>query len=175
MINKHLITPDDVFSLARNSSKAIDKREVEVYIDEAEQLNLKPNIGTALFIRLLGDSVNTSANKELLYGGTYESCNGIASFAGIRKALAYYAYGRMLKNGGQTATRFGFVEKNSEFSEQVDYKARLAAANDATLVADSYLKECLNYLQCSKNFPEYAEKCGKGMKNRRVTIKVIGE
>lgn len=175
MINRHLITPEDVFSLARNSSKAIDKREVEVYIDEAEQLNLKPNIGTSLFIRLLDNAVDTDANKKLLYGGTYNSCNGIASFAGIRKALAYYAYGRMIKNGGQTATRFGFVEKDSEFSANVEWKARLAAANDATLVADSYLKECLNFLQCSTDFPEYTNECRRGMKNRRVTIKVIGE
>lgn len=175
MINNHLITPEDVRALARNSSAQLDPREVSTYIEEAEQLDLKPAIGTALYLRLLNDTGDTQDNMKLLYGGSYNTCCGdTAMYAGVRKALAYYVYGRIVKNGGRTATRFGFVDKRDEHSYQVDYKERLNMANDATLVADSYMKETLNYIESSGLYPEY-KACNGGMKNRRVTIKAIGE
>lgn len=175
MINNHLITPEDVFALSRNNSGQLNPREVETYIDEAEQLDVKPTIGTALYLRLLKNTGNTESNRALLYGGNYTTSFGEPSmFAGLRKALAYYVYGRIVKNGGRTATRYGFVEKRDEYSYQVDYKERLNIANDATLVADSYMKETLNYIESSGLYPEY-KSCHGGMKNRRVTIKAIGE
>ena len=175
MINNHLITPEDVFALSRNNSGQLNPREVETYIDEAEQLDIKPTIGTTLYLRLLNNTGDAESNRVLLYGGNYTtSCGDTSMFAGLRKALAYYVYGRIVKNGGRTATRYGFVEKRDEHSSQVDYRERLNIANDATLVADSYMKETLNYIQQSGQFPEY-KNCNGGMKNRRVTIKVIGE
>lgn len=174
-INAHLITPSDVLALSRNNSGQLDPRDVETYIEEAEQLDIKPTIGTALYLRLLNNLGDADANRRLLYGSTYTACcGGMAMFAGLRKALAYYVYGRIVKNGGRTATRFGFVEKRDEHSSQVDYRERLNIANDATLVADSYMKETLNYIEQSGDYPEYSG-CGKGMINKRVTIKAIGE
>lgn len=175
MINNHLINAQDVIALARNSSASLDPKDVEVYIDEAEQLNVKPAIGTALFIRLLNGTGDATANRELLYGGQYvNKCGELAMHAGLRKALAYYAYGRMVKNGGRSVTRFGFVEKQGDYSNHIDYRERYASANDASLVADSYMKEVLNYISAQVElYPEYRG-CG-GMRNRRVTIKAIGE
>lgn len=174
-MNRHLITPTDVIALSRNNSQSVNVKDIEVYIDEAEQLDVKPTIGTALYIRLLDDTGNKEDNKKLLYGGQYTSCCGnISMFAGIRKALAYYVYGRMVKNGGRTVTRYGYVEKQGDYSSRVEYKERLDAANDATLVADSYMKETLNYIEQSGVYDEYVS-CNRGMRNRRVTIKVIGE
>lgn len=171
---EHLITPTDVLALARNASQSIAPKDIEVYIDEAEQLDLKPTIGTALYLRLLENSGDAEANALLLDGGKYEGKSGVAMFAGIRKALAYYAYGRMVKNGGRSVTRFGYVEKQGDYSAQVAYRERLDSANDATLVADSYMKETINFIECSKLFGEYSA-CHRGMRNRRVTIKVIGD
>lgn len=172
----HLITVDDVFALSRNNSGQLNTRDVEVYIEEAEQLDIKPTIGTALYLRLLNNTGSIYDNNLLLNGGTYSATNnnGILIVPGIRKALAYYVYGRIVKNGGRTATRFGFVEKRDEYSSQVDYRERLNSANDATLVADSYMKETLNFIQQSGMFEEYSG-CNRGMKNRRVTIKAIGD
>lgn len=173
-MNNHLITPDDVQLLSRNSS-CLNPKDVNTYIEEAEQLDLKPAIGTALYMRLLNNTGNVQDNRVLLYGGEYTTpCGDVAMFAGVRKALAYYVYGRIVKNGGRTATRFGYVEKQGDYSNQVDYRERLNMANDATLVADSYMKETLNYIEASGLYPEY-KSCHGGMKNKRVTIKVIGE
>lgn len=173
-MNNHLITPDDVQLLSRNSS-CLNPKDVNTYIEEAEQLDLKPAMGTALYMRLLNNTGNAQENRVLLYGGEYTTpCGDIAMFAGVRKALAYYVYGRIVKNGGRTATRYGYVEKQGDYSNQVDYRERLNMANDATLVADSYMKETLNYIESSGLYPEY-KSCHGGMKNRRVTIKVIGE
>ena len=109
-MNNHLITPDDVQLLSRNSS-CLNPKDVNTYIEEAEQLDLKPAIGTALYMRLLNNTGNAQDNRALLYGGEYTTpCGDIAMFAGVRKALAYYVYGRIVKNGGRTATRFGCRE-----------------------------------------------------------------
>lgn len=171
-MNNHLITPTDVLALTRNSSASLNSKDVETYIDEAERLNIIPAIGADLYLRLLNDTGDKSANSLLLYGGVYEGSQPII-IAGIRKALAYYVYGRIVKSGGQSVTRYGFVEKRDEYSAQVEYRERLNSANDATLVADSYMKEALNYITISNAFPEY-KACGSGMRNRRVTIKAIG-
>lgn len=175
MINNHLISVGDVFELSRSISDNLDKRVVERYIEEAEQLDLKPNIGTALLARLLNGEGDSADNRMLLYGGQYTSqCGVLASFAGLRKALAYYTYARIVKGGGQTATRFGFVDKRDDNSYSVEYKERLNAANDAGAVADAYLKETVEYLRCEgAKYPEYA--AGGGIKNNRVKIKIIGQ
>ena len=170
----HLITPEDVFHLSRNNSGQIDPREVEVYIEEAEALDIKPAIGAELYYRLLNGDGNAGDNEKLLYGGASNENGVMCIFAGIRKALAYYVYGRIVKNGGRTATRYGFVEKRDEHSTHIEYRERLNSANDATLVADSYMKETLHYIVQSGLYPEY-NRCDAGMINRRVTIRVIGD
>lgn len=167
---KHLITLTEVMSLARSISTNIDEKNVDVFIDESEQLDVKPTIGDQMFIKLL-DGIEYG---RLMNGGRYDIDGKSYMFAGLKKALAYYVYARLVKGGNGTQTRFGFMEKNDDFSHRSDLKDRIAAYNDAFAVADKYLKECLRYMQANPTiFPGYN---GEGkMKMNRVKFKVIGD
>lgn len=171
MNGKHLITPEEVGVLARPISKHVDLAELLIFIDESELNDIKPAVGDQLFMNIL----NGDESGILLDGGEYTGCNDTAYyFSGLKKSLAYYVYGKLIKNGGRKLTRTGAVNKDNEYSSQVEAKERVQAANDAFAIADRYLKECLMYIQVSTElFPEYK---GRGiMKANRVRIKSIGD
>lgn len=168
--NKHIITSSEVLELARSMSTNIDKSNIETFIDESEQLDIKPAIGDQMFIKLL-DGVSPGI---LMNGGRYESNGKSYMFSGLKKALAYYVYARLVKCGNGVQTRFGFVQKDDEYSSKSDLKERVAAYNDAFAIADKYLKECLRYMEANPGiFSEYK---GRGiMKMNRVKLKAIGD
>jgi len=172
MITEHykpLITPDDIRKLARPCD--VDRELAERAIEEASLLDIKPKLGEALFVRLV-DNVKYS---RLLEGGDYEDHNGnVHVFAGLRRALAYYAWGRLVKTGTHHLTRFGFVDKNDEHSTSAESKERQIAYRDAFSVADGYIQECFVYMACFPEiFPDYH---GNGrLKSYRTRTKIIGK
>lgn len=137
-----LISRRDVDVLARPC--IADDREAERYIEEAEKVDLLPNIGTKLYLLIKNDP---SKYDILLNGGVWQADSSSASHicAGLRTTLAYYAYARIVRNGGHIASRFGFTEKRDDFSSAVELKQRVAEANDAYSVAVEHLKSCLAY------------------------------
>lgn len=80
----------------------------------------------------------------------------------------------MVKNADDNVTRFGFTNKQDEYSTRPDYREKSMTYNDAYAVASSYLKECVAYLNVKKkDYPLY---CGNGgIKSNLTTYKVIGD
>lgn len=165
-----LITPDEINELARPCSA--DEDIARRFIEEAEHNDIRPALGDALYI-----AIATSPDKydELLNGGLYsDPCGEQRYFPGLKKALAYYAYARIVKSGTNISTRYGFVSKSDDYSHSVEFKERNQAYNDAFSIADHYMKDCLGYIQCRPEaFPEYTQD-GK-MTANRVRYKVIGD
>lgn len=170
-IQKYLITPAEVRSI-RQISQYVEDKKVETYISESENLDIKPNFGDALFIDIKDHPENYDT---LLNGGIYETtCGDKKSFSGLKTALNYYAYARLMKNGDYNVTRFGVVNKQGEWSNPSDYKEKVTAYNDAFSVADSYLKECVVYLNDNKEkFKLYKGK--GGVKANRTIYKILGD
>ena len=117
------------------------------------------------------------ANKyaERLSGGDYETSR-VANryFYGLKKALCYYAYARLMKNGDYNVDRFGTSMKQGEYSSNAAYKEKVTAYNDAFAVGDVYLKECVIYLKENKDkYPLY-NGMGKITSNR-IRYKMVGE
>ena len=111
----------------------------------------------------------------MLDGGVYEDKNGYKkSLTGLKTALAYYTYARVVKNGDRNVTRFGLVQKESEYSSHTELKEKVMAYNDAFSIADRYLKECVMFLdENNEDYPLYQ---GKGkIKSNRVVCRIIGE
>ncbi len=69
---------------------------------------------------------------------------------GIKTALAYYTYARIVKNGDLNVTRYGLMQKEDEYSSRPDIKEKVMAYNDAFSIADRYLKECVRFLEEKK-------------------------
>ena len=168
----YLITTDEVSKLARTMSVHIDTEKIETYIRESENIDLKSALGDTLFLDVKDHPDNYS---ELLNGGSYNAkCGGKRSFVGLKTALAYYTYARMVKNGDGNVTRFGFMNKGNEYSSHSDFKEKLMAYNYAFSMADRYLKECVRYLNDNReSFPLY--RGNGGLTANRVTCRVLGE
>lgn len=166
-----LIMPDEVSALSRDMSTHVDENRVTSLILEAQDIDIKSAIGDALFIDL---QENQYKYAELLDGGVYECKCGRFTFSGLRKALAYYSYARLVKQGDSNVTRFGFVVKESEHSHRPDYREKVAAYNDAFSVADTYMKECLRYLVHNRDkYPLYQG--NGGMTANRTIYRVLGD
>lgn len=167
-MGKHLIKPSDVQYYARPCD--MDEAIVERAIEEAEQLDIKPKIGDALFMRMIGTPV-----ERLIAGGEYTDISGNARhFTGLRQALAYYTWARLVKTGANRLTRFGYVQKRDEHSHASELRERQASYNDAFAVADGYMNDCLTFLMSAPgDFPDYTLKgC---VKANRTKFKVIGD
>lgn len=172
MITEHykpIITPDDIRRLARPCD--VDREIAERAIEEATLLDIKPKLGEALFVRL----VNDVKYSRLFEGGDYTDHDGnVHVFAGLRRALAYYSWGRLVKTATNHLTRFGYVNKNDDYSHGAELKEREVAYRDAFSVADGYIQECFVYMSHSPEiFPDYK---GNGrLKSYRTRTKIIGK
>ena len=170
-MRQYLITSDEVSSLARGMSIHIEQEKIETYIRESEDIDLKPSLGDALFIDL---QEHSEKYELLMNGGVYEDKDGKHVMTGLKTALAYYAYACLVKNGDGSVTRYGFVNKDDEYSSRPDSKERVMAYNDAFSIADSYMKECVQYLNAHKcEYPLY--KGRGGLKANRTVFRIIGD
>lgn len=171
-MQQYLITTEDVSKLSRDMSIHLDNSKIETYIRESENIDIKSALGDALFLDIKD---HPEKYDILLNGGEYQSeCSNKRSFVGLKSALAYYAYARIVKNGDGNVARFGFVNKESEYSSRSDIREKVMAYDDAFSIADRYLKECVRYLNdCNKNFPLYNG--GGKLKANRTVFRIIGE
>lgn len=141
---------------------------VDRCIEEAQNLDIIPAIGADWWLRVLDR--NDDAVATLLWeGGIYQdTCGNAHIFAGLRKALLYYAYGRIVRSSGGVATRFDFVVKADQYSDSADLQAKVQAYNEAFANADTYKAQCLAYLNTSETC------CKRKMVNNRLSVKKIG-
>lgn len=171
-MQKYLITTLEVSTLSRGMSVHVDEDKIETYIRESESIDIKSALGDALYL----DVKEHSEKYELLLdGGTYEDKRGEKKMLmGIKTALAYYTYARIVKNGDGNVTRYGFVQKEDEHSSLTDIKEKVMAYDDAFSIADRYLKECVMFLEDKKNdYPLYK---GNGkIKANRIVYRVLGD
>lgn len=167
----HLITTDEVSKLTRGMSVYVSGDKIEAYVREAENMDVRPALGDALFLDI---KAFPDKYELLLSGGEYEAkCGGKRILVGLKSALAYYSYARIVKNIDGNVTRFGYVNKDNEYSSRPEFREKLQAYNDAFDVASRYMKECVDYLNENKDkFPFFRK--GK-IKTNGATYKIIGE
>lgn len=166
MVN--LITQQDINTLARPcyTDEGLTRR----CIAEAQDIDLTPAIGYALLS--LASTERSERITQLFDGATWEDCNGIHRHKGIKTALAYYAWARATRASVVTATRFGAVVKQDDYSRTSSAQERQAAYGEAFAIADHYLAEVVEFLNANRDiYPEY---CGGRVTNTRNKVKVIG-
>ena len=165
--NALLITREDIDRECRpcNAQDAL----VDRCIEEAQNLDIIPAIGAEYWLRLLRKDED-DAMMLLWNGGIYtDSCGNTQIFAGLKKALLYYSYGRIVRASGGVATRFDFVVKADQYSDSADQKAKTQAYNEAFATADGYKAQCLAYLNSLGNCCQ-----AKRLINNRISVKKIG-
>ena len=171
--------PSDIQSSVRSVSRNIDETKMLSFINEAQLQDIKPVIGDSLYIDLL-KYVNRAdtdpANQvydALLDGAIYQYNEVDYMFAGLRFALNYYAYARIVKFGDGNVTRFGFVTKEEQNSSRPDIAEKQMEYKDANKTADTVMQDCIRFIEHNiESFPKYT--AGKVIKTG-ITIQCIGD
>lgn len=149
-----------------------DSDKLERIIHEAEQVYIKPVIGNALYLSLITNPPQ-SQYDTLLDGGEFTYKGKRFQFEGLKAALAYYAYARSAKSS-IIPTRYGTVEKRSEYSSQASIQERQKIIRETFEVADRYLKDCVNYIVANPDtFPGF--KPGKMRSPHSLNFRIIGK
>lgn len=147
------------------------------YIQEAQQCDLKAWLGDALLMQLAeqrSTGTLTDANKLLLYGGKYTFdgsdyyCDGIATY------MAYCVHARYVMRSSVSITQFGAVVKESDYSTPASGKQIAEIKNMSEQSAEAVKQGIVLFLDRMKaDYPLY--KNGNQFSGRRSQIRVIGE
>lgn len=165
-----IITVEDIIKV-RAIARNIDEERVNVFIREAEMLDLIPEIGAQIYERFnqlgtivvdadraelqteegaeiyaLSEADLTTEEYKFLFGGYYtDDCGGEKKIAGIKEALAYFAYARLVRNAQVNVTPYGVVRKLGEESEPTSQTTIASVSADAYNIGKALLAEALRY------------------------------
>lgn len=171
----NLLTATEVRALCRPISQNFKDSTIEIYIPEAEQIDVKPILGEQMYIDLSEAQTGTTltANQELILdGGVYTVENRKYVFSGLKKAISYFVYSRLIRNADGQLVTFGFVNKELNESSRPELKEKLNAANDAMATGNVYLNEVLQFIKLNNLDPYYP--CSE-YRVRRMSINAIGD
>ena len=149
MALRPLILPAEVGELARPCYA--DDALLTQIIAESEREDIRPRIGAAIYVALKEAATEedlTGGMRVLLLGGTWtDSAGKVRYLDGLKTALAYYVYGRGIRDGNITSTRYGAVIKSDENSNSAsDTAERQRQYRQAFAAADTMLTEAVNYI-----------------------------
>lgn len=182
---KPLLTVEQFKQLARPTSAHLDEDEVEKLIRECEDAFILPAIGWANFKASIGlcpwdNTFDDSFIPDLfLDGGEWDTkerdedgnefkklryCNG------VRKAVAYFTYAKLLRADGTIISRAGGMRHRDEYSDHVQDVSSNKQYNDIMDMAERYLSDALEYLKAFT--PEGEVKPQRGT---RAHIHAIGD
>lgn len=166
---KHIIKPEEVRKYGRAMSSHVDNRVLESLIQETENMDIVPALGVAL-VRELSEPTGNEYYATLLEGGDYN--DGKAHLQGLKSAMAYYVQAKLVKTNDNQITRFGVMQKDSEYGTRPSLAERNDQYNDLCCIADQYLRDALDYIAChSEHFPAM---CNRGIRNNRTIYRIIG-
>ena len=138
-----LITPEEISILARPCY--VDEAKALRYIAEAESVKIKPVLGDDIYVRVKTD--DNYIFRILIEGGFYEHRGKKFYLSGLKTALAYYAYSRLLESSSIDLTRQGAVNRNSDYSDDTTRQDRIDTSRETYAIADMYLQECITFLR----------------------------
>lgn len=184
----HILTAEQFRALARPTSTHLETDIVDAYINECEDVYIIPAIGTTLFGELAiyvearqnaneQNPVDENPTNEALLNGTdYEPTDGCGCPAdgmrlcyGLRKALSYFTYGKMMLDDGLTLTRSGNIQHLDEYGARMAQQQRINRYNDVINTAKMYLDSVLQFIKSEVN------PCQPKIKQNNTRIKAIGD
>ena len=146
-----LINKTAYLQKARFQDANIDfDKKVKPIIAEVEQRDIKTQLGEVFYNKLrtyLADPTPVNAALDLLMsGGNYTYEANSYNFAGLESAIAYYTSAELLDSQAGVLAVTGYRAANDTYSSMADYKDRRNNYDKIRGVAESYMKDCLVYL-----------------------------
>lgn len=138
-----MLTTIENIRMVRDIAANLRDARIEPYIREVEDAYIMPALGAELYEQL---DAHKTEDKLLMDGGYYNGPKGRAYCHGLRKATAYFAYARLLRNNQVSVTAFGVVQKTGSYSQPSDSQQVATAIADTVKMAEIYLHSCVEYL-----------------------------
>jgi hypothetical protein len=147
--------------------------KVDTIVMEAQEFDLSPLLGDALYYDLLKHKTDANYVK-LLSGEEYvDSNNNTIKFPGLKMALKYWAYARHISTNPMTVTTHSVVMKTNPHSEPLDRKLLDRAVEEERSKAAAFWRQAEKYLNNKKTlFPLW--KATDAVPRRGVRITAIG-
>ena len=171
-----LITLQEFRELARPTSAHLEESEVLAYVRECEDKYIIPAIGWNYFRAATGKTDwgevadATFVPSVFLDGGEWSDGKAARYCFGLKKALAYFAYARLIRSDGAMLSRSGIMRHNDQYATRGD-DTQKSVYNDAVDMAEAYLSEAMTYLKAHQ--PKAAKPLNK-MRGSRIHIHAIG-
>ncbi len=128
-------------------TKNFDTKTLDKYIAISETLDLRQYLSD-VFLNDLRKNYETKAEYiTLLDGGEYTCGNDLKRFEGMRAALVFFVYSRIISTSTIKVTQTGVVQKESDYSSVASDKAIVRQANEFEAIAKAYMQDCINYLR----------------------------
>lgn len=160
----------------RPFSQNYTAERIEPCVLEAQQADIKPQVGDALFVRLLTpERAATEPYSTLLDGGLYRGCDGGERvFDGLRTALAYYAYARLITSSVNYLGTTGLRTAVDSTAAKAEYDERERVRLDVRRMAESYMADALAYARSVDELRSLLPGCGcNGSGKRPQTLQVV--
>lgn len=128
-----------------------DKLRLESSIREAQQFDLRPVLGDAMYYDILlnydGSDSSTDKYDDLILGTQYTNQNNeTIIFSGLRMCIKYWAYARYLSRQQVNVTARGIAIKTNPHSDPVDSKTISVEVQSARSGAVAYFEEAKKFL-----------------------------
>lgn len=179
----------DIREIRPISDNKNDSKRIDPYIIEIEETILCESIGASIYEQLVSSpqeesiTITNTVGKDItlsvadvksLFSGGYYSfaecgINKRKMTSGIKKAVSYLAYSRIVRNDQLNLTAFGTVVKQGQFSEPADYKIISMSASDAEKTGIFHLKTVVDFLK-DKNIIGIHKRISRSKR-----IKIIGD
>ena len=124
----------------------LDSQRVDPYITEAQENDLRPILGDALFYDFI-TNIETTKYRELLNGKIYTKDGYSVFFLGVKPMLCYFALARIAQNNPINFTSYGMVQKTMQNSEPIDQRILGALVTELRDVANSYQTRLITFLK----------------------------
>ena len=125
-------------------------KKIKPIIAEVEQRDIKTQLGEIFYNKLRNYVASpTPANTALdllMSGGDYTYEDNTYNFTGLEAAIAYYTSAELLDSQAGVLAATGYRAANDTYSSMADYKDRRNNYDKIRGIAESYMKDCLVYL-----------------------------
>ena len=172
----NLTTATEVKALCRPISTHYEDANILTYIGESEDIDIKPILGEQMYIDLSEAQTGTTLTPNqtlILNGGVYTVEEKKYVFKGLKSAIAYFVYSKIIKNSDGQVTRYGYINKDTAESDRPPLKEKLVAAEDAAKVGNAYLNEVLQFIKLNNLDTVYS--CADTRPRRKFSINAIGD
>ena len=146
-----LINKSTYLQKARFQDANIDfDKKIKPIIAEVEQRDIKTQLGEIFYNKLRNYVASpTPANTALdllMSGGDYTYEDNTYNFTGLEAAIAYYTSAELLDSQAGVLAVTGYRAANDTYSSMADLKDRRNNYDKIRGIAESYMKDCLVYL-----------------------------